>query len=182
MTTDQDRLKNNRAENNDRLWNVLEAYKNDPEGVTKQEVIDLAEFRVEAGATFSDIFDRAIQVCKRRADSMGMIIPRATLVKGRGYAYVLTDQASMAVPGFVVQERVAYGTRRSAYKHQQFIEKDLGSLSPMERVIVEGFAELSDQQARDREDQRERNAAHLLKVREAYVKEMAQRKESLMSE
>lgn len=135
MTTSQERLRSAREYNNERLWQVMEAYKDDPEGVTKEEAIALADFRIEQGRSRQEVFERAMQICKRRAETLGMFIPRATIVKGRGYAYVLATRASTALDGYMAQERVTAGVQRSAMKHEQFIEDDLGSLPPMLRTI-----------------------------------------------
>lgn len=117
-----------REENNERLWKVMEAYKDDTEGVTNHEAIDLADFVPEHGLSKKEIFKRAMRVCKKRAEKLGMLIPRATLVGGRGYAYVLASSASSAVDGYMAQEKVAAGVQRSTAKHEAFIERDLGSL------------------------------------------------------
>lgn len=139
-----------RAENNQKLWAVLEVYKNDSDGLTRSQLTELAEFNLAEGTTPYEIFTRAIKVCRRRAKKADMFIPRATRGSG-GYAYVLTDRATLAVDGFLAAERVAQGVQRAAYDHQGFIERDLASLSPVERVAFERVVQISNQRKADRE-------------------------------
>lgn len=175
MTTPQDHRKSAREENNERLWQVMEAYKDDPEGVTKEEAIALADFRVEPGRSKQEVFERAMQICKRRAERLGMFIPRATLVRGRGYAYVLATRAATALDGYMAQERVTAGVQRSAMKHEQFIERDLGSLPPMLRAIYRQSIDANKRAAEFAESMAETEKKNRDELYAAYREEQEQK-------
>lgn len=147
------------TENTQKLWDVLDAYKNDPEGLTRHQLTELAGFNLAEGRSADDIFSRAMKVCKRRAIKAGMIIPHATRSKS-GYVYLLTDRANLVVDGFLTSERVMQGMQRATHTHQKFIEQDLASLPAVERVAFEQIARISDQ----RQEDRERNLQDRLEV------------------
>lgn len=172
MTTkNKDRVSRAVEENNDKLWNLLLQYKNDPEGLTKLECIGICNFNLaEGGRSSEDIFKRAMKVCKARAEDEGMFIPRATPArgkesKGRGYVYYLTDQAKYAVDGLIVQSHVTSGTERSLRKHQKFVEEDMQSLPKPMRVLVE---KLSDADKKRRQRDREQHDDHVNALEELY--------------
>lgn len=160
-----------RAENNDKLWEVLNLYVDDPEGITKYEAIDLADFNMAEGGTREDIFARAIKVCKTRAKRANMFIPRATPVKGRGYAYVLTKRGVHALEGFMAQENVSRGVRRSAAAHQQFIERDRESLPPLLRTVFDEVSAVNEKYEQFVNESLETQRKQLESVYEAYKEE-----------
>lgn len=167
----QDRLKSARDYNNSRLWEIMEAHRDDPEGVTREEAIYLAEFKAEHGRSESEIFARAMQFCKRHAERQGMFIPRATIVKGRGYAYVLASRASTALDGYMAQEKVTAGVQRSAMKHEEFIERDLGSLPPVLRTVYRHSIEMSKKAAKVADDMLESDKKQRDELYAAYREE-----------
>lgn len=168
-----------RQENNERLWKVMEAYKDDTEGVTSHEAITLAEFVPESGLTKKEIFNRAMRVCKKRAEKQGMMIPRATLVGRRGYAYVLASRASSALEGYMAQERVSEGVQRSTVKHEVFIERNLGSLPPTLQEIFKQSIEANQdyeefKEARVKKERENRDAFY-----KAWLEEQQMKAESI---
>lgn len=156
----------------------MEAYKDDPEGVTKEEAIALADFRVEPGRSKREVFDRAMQICKRRAENQGLFIPRANLVKGRGYAYVLASRASTALDGYMAQEKVTAGVQRSTARHEAFIERDLGSLPPMLRAVYKHSIEMSKKAAQIADEMIEADKRQRDEIYAAYREEQEMTKGS----
>lgn len=172
MTTNHERREAAMKENTDKLWEVFNAYFNDPDGVTREEAIKLAEFNKAEDPDPDVIFDRALRVCRKRAEKSGKFIPRATLARDRrGYSYVLTDRGDLVVDGFIAQQRVSTGTLRSTHKHQKFIIQDIASLTPMERVMVEELAQLNDEVEKVRNESIDSRVEQLEKVRNAWLEE-----------
>lgn len=172
MTTANDRREAALKENTEKLWEIFNTYFNDPDGVTREEAIELAEFNKAEDHDSDVIFDRALRVCRKRAEKAGMFIPRATLARNRrGYAYVLTDRGDLVVDGFIAQQRVSTGTLRSTHKHQKFIVQDISSLSPMERLMVEELAQLNDEVEKVRNESIDTRVEQLEKVRNAWLEE-----------
>ena len=130
--TNPDHVTKARHYNTEQLWDLLTAYFNDFEGITKHEALDLIAFDLaeDENRDAEAIFERAIKTCRKRAEREGKIIPRATIKSGRGYAYVLTDRADLVIDGYIAQNRVAQGVERSTHKHESFIETHAEDLPP----------------------------------------------------
>lgn len=177
--TYQDRKNRVVEENNDKLWNLLVQYKNDPEGLTKRECIGICNFTIaEGGRSPEDIFKRAMKVCKDKAKAEGMFIPRATPArgansKGRGYVYYLTDQGKYAVDGLIVQSHVASGTERSLRDHQKFVQEDLSSLPKPMRVLVEKLSDADEKRRQRDQEQHEEHVNALEELYRAFIEEPA---------
>lgn len=161
------------VENTERLWTVLDSYRNDPDGLTKYELIDLCDFDPLEGRAKLDILKRAMRSCRRRAEREGMFIPHATPKPGRGHVYLLTDNAEQAVSGYIVAARVTAGMRKSEVKHQEFIETDLKSLPPTERAFFERMQEIRNSEEQRWEQQKEERFADMVALRQAAQEERA---------
>lgn len=162
------------AENNDKLWEVLSLYVDDPEGVTRYEAIELADFNMAEGGPEDRIFTRAIKVCKTRAKKAGMLIPRATPVKGRGYVYLLAKSGKFALEGYMAQERVSSGVRKSAATHEKFIDQDRESLPPVLRAVFDELVIANTKYDQYVEESVNTQRQQLESVYSAYVEEQGQ--------
>lgn len=178
MSIDPDLKAKATVENTERLWEVLTSYKNDPDGLTRYELIDLCEFDPLEGRAAGDILDRAMKNCRRRAVREGMFIPHATPKPGRGYVYVLTDNPEQVVSGYIVAARVTAGMRKSEVKHQEFIETDLKSLPPTERAFFERMQEMRTSEELRWEKQKEERFADLVALRQAAQEERSGARET----
>lgn len=162
-----------RKENDQKLWDVFEAYKNDTEGLTRYQLAELADFNGAEGDTPYNIFDRALKVCRRRAEKAGMLIPHATPGED-GYVYFLTDRPGQALGGFISAERVSAGMRRSVFKHQKFIETDTSELSPVEKVLFQEVAQVIDERQQVLDNELDKRMEMLEKLRQAKLEESAE--------
>lgn len=138
--------------NNEKLWDVFQTFIDDPEGVTKEEAVELADFWPEPGRTKSEIFDRAKEHCRRRASAQGWFIPRPTVKKGRGHAYVLATHADTAFDGYMLQTRIGRGVQKATDKAAEFIETNEATLSPVVRTAFRKIREI-DQKYKDHVEQ-----------------------------
>ena len=146
----EDQARRIRAENNDRLWEVFCAYENDLHGLNKEQLIELAEFNRAEGIPLESIFKRALAVCRKRAESVGKLIPHSTQNGKNGYVYVLESIPNFAVDGFAAAARKTAGMRKLTVKQQKFIDTDTSQMTPVARASYEALAGIMQKQA-DRE-------------------------------
>ena len=159
--TNTDNINQIRHQNTELLWEILNAYFNDFDGITKHEILELVDFDLSENEDHDveAVFDRALKSCRKRAEKAGWIIPRAVVKEGRGFAYVLTDRADLVIDGYIAQNRIAQGVERSTHKHEAFIKTHAEDLPPTMRVLFEKMsaarAEYTDiltQKVKDHQD------------------------------
>lgn len=163
------------AENADRLWTVLEAYRGDP--LTKWELIELAEFNNQHAQGMEVIFSVAVKRCRKRAEKEGLFIPMAA--PDTGYRYVLTSDPNLAIGGFYHSSRVSKGFKDLHAKHRDFIERNRANLPPMQRRLFDEVRDVAARVIQVEQDQLDRNEK-LMKDLAGLAREEALEKEREM--
>lgn len=160
-----------RAENALRLWEVFLAYKNDIDsGLTKNDLISLADFNMAEGEPAVDVFDRALAACRRRAEKEDMIIPRA-VPSNRGYRYVLASRGDLVVDSFLASQRVTQGMQKATYRHEEFIATNLNDLPETEKVVFRELQRMEQKRREMYEDSMKDTVRVLADVRDAARKD-----------